>query len=302
MEEFVNSVMGEISEDFKISLEEEGNYCVLKSFRFNDDNIPDYSKKIIQQYYLLRYFPAYLAEYYEIYSDVIRTNFLGNEFNILSIGCGSAIDLYGVHYAVEDSNYDIEIKYTGLDIIEWDYWYECHEEAYFIHDDIGNLYEFNEDMYNIIIFPKSIGEFSESDFEKLKECIRNSRFINDRIVFIASLRNTRIDLDMGRAEEVINIIADKGYEILDDINTYTHFNQKDNGWNYYINEIVPNLKYPEEIKEFMIKFYKGCQGYIENNGECCERKCEEVFTRKPITTMSQVAYEIIRLEKKRGLN
>ena len=37
MEEFVNSVMGEISEDFKISLEEEGNSCVLKSFRFNDD-------------------------------------------------------------------------------------------------------------------------------------------------------------------------------------------------------------------------------------------------------------------------
>ena len=58
------------------------------------------------------------------------------------------------------------------------------------------------------------------------------------------------------------------------------------------------MKYPEEIKEFMINFYKECQGYIENNGKCCERKCKEVFTRKPVTTMSQVAYEIIRLEKR----
>jgi hypothetical protein len=294
MEEKMNLVF----EDFKNNLESIDRYCELKKFRYDSTNVPDYSDNLMQQYYFLKYMPAYLVEYYEIYINIIKKDFIDDDYNVLSIGCGFGIDLWGLHFAMNQSENGHQIRYTGLDTIEWNYWDTCNEEAYFLNENINKREKLDEGNYNIIMFPKSIGEFGNEDFDKFKRAISNTDFTRNKIIFAASIRNTRIDNDLKRIEEIVNIMkVEKGYSALDNCNTYTYYLNKSNGYPYRINDLVNNYYYPEDIREYMINFYKNCQGYIENENNCCKDECETTFTRRPITTMSQVAFSIIRLEK-----
>lgn len=288
--------MKEIFNDFEKKLNEEEYYCTLKKFRFDSNNVPDYSQAIIQQFYLLKYIPAYFVEYYYIYKEAIEKEFINDKFNIISIGCGCAVDLWGIHYAIENSKKNIQLRYTGLDVIEWGYWEDLYNEVYFLRGNIGEISELDEE-YNTIIFPKSIGEFSISDFNNLKVCIKNTNFTSDKIMIIASMRNKRIGYDMNRLREFTNEFKEKGYRVLDDEDTYRNFPKKTNGYDYRLNDIIDGFNYPNDIKDFMISFYKNCQGYIDNGYRCCEYECEKSLKRYPITTMSQVAYKTIRLEK-----
>ena len=59
--------------------------CLLKDVTYLGGNIPDYSSIAVQQLYLLKYFPAYLIEYYDIYRDVLTDKFIKLPLNILSL-------------------------------------------------------------------------------------------------------------------------------------------------------------------------------------------------------------------------
>lgn len=298
MRAFMENKMNLIFQDFKESLEVEEKYCKLKKFRFDSSNIPDYNMNLIQQYYLLKYLPAYLVEYYCIYLTIVQKKFICEDYNILSIGCGCGIDLWGCHFAMRDSAENYKIGYTGLDIVDWKYWDECGDEVYFLKENIDRRTSLDENNYNVIMFPKSIGEFSTKDFEKLKMSIINTKFTSNKIILVASVRSTRTNIDIDRLVELAKILKDSnGYSILDNCNSYTYYKKKDNGYPYRINDIINNYLYPEHMKEYLINFYKNCQGYIDNNKNCCEDTCEDIFTRLPITTLSQVAFNIIRLEK-----
>lgn len=298
MQQFINNKMNEVYKDFNENLKLEKNYCDLKRFRFDSNNLPNYNEEILQQYYLLKYLPGYFTEYYYIYSEIIGYNFIEDDFNILSIGCGAGIDLWSVHYAALDHNDKKKIRYTGMDIVDWGYWDKCNEEAWFLKSNINDLDELDEDEYNVIIFPKSIGELDDNCFDNLKQCIENTNFTREKIVFIASMRSKRAEDDLNRFGEIISIMIDKNYHNLDNYDEWTYFNKKKNGYHYRIGDIITNLEYPSNIEEFMINFYKNCEGYKENDLECCEKECKEIFTRRPIKTMSQVAYTIVRLEKR----
>ena len=86
-------------------------------------NIPDYSKPEIQQLYLLKYFPAYLIEYYEIFNDILKYKFIALPFNVLSVGTGCGIDYWGLEFALRDHGMDSAdyVYYTGIDKIPWNY-------------------------------------------------------------------------------------------------------------------------------------------------------------------------------------
>lgn len=148
--------LNQIFNDFIEELECMDKYCNLKSFNFSSSNLPNYNDGIIQKYYLLRFMMAYFTEYYEIYTQLIRMNFLEERFNILSVGCGCGIDFWGLRFAKQQTNSQMNIRYTGLDIVDWQYWDSFNEEVYFINTDIRELQCLDENEYNIIIFPKSI--------------------------------------------------------------------------------------------------------------------------------------------------
>lgn len=298
MNNFMNKKMRIIFNDFIKNLDNEKNYCKLKSFNFCSNNLPNYNESIIQQYYLLRFLPAYFVEYFHIYSRLLGENFINNKYNILSIGCGCGLDFWGIKFASELNNSETEIVYTGMDIVEWEYWDSCDEEVYFLNEDIGEISKLDEEEYNIIIFPKSVGEFDDNSFANLKESLKNTIFKKDKIAIIASLRSSRIEFDKGRMKDIIKIFENvHEYKSLNDEKYHTCFKKKDNGYDYRINDIVNGFEYPPYIKEYMNKFYTSCQGYKHNKDKFCEQACENVFNRVPITTMSQVNYQIIKLER-----
>lgn len=290
--------LNQIFNDFIMDLEETNRYCKLKSFNFSDDNLPNYNDEIIQKYYLLRFMMAYFTEYYEIYNQTIKMNFLDNRFNILSIGCGCGIDFWGLRFAKQQINSDINIRYTGLDIVEWSYWDSFNEEVYFINTDIRELQCLDEDGYNLIIFPKSIGELDTLTFNQLKKAISSTKFNSNKLILISSLRSARIGDDQSRTKDIAEtLVSSNGYSILDNLDTYWYFPPKSNGWDYRIKDRINGLDYPTEISNYMISFYTTCEGYINNGGKCCYFDCSKILGRFPITTMSQVKYQIIRLER-----
>lgn len=112
------------------------------------------------------------------------------------------------------------------------------------------------------------------------------------------MRKARAQEDVSRFSEIISLMINKNYYALDNHNRWNIFRKKKNGYDYRISDIISNLKYPSNIEELVTTFYKNCEGYKDNGLKCCESECKEIFTRRPIKTMSQVAYTIIRLEKK----
>jgi hypothetical protein len=66
LSQFIETTIQTIYTDFISELTKMKDLCSLTELHYNDKYIPDYSKSEVQQFYLLRYFPAYVAEYFSI--------------------------------------------------------------------------------------------------------------------------------------------------------------------------------------------------------------------------------------------
>lgn len=62
MTSFIKNYLTPIYSDF-LKSESFMNLCDLKNFYFNRTVVPDYTNPLIQQYYLLKFAPAYMWEY-----------------------------------------------------------------------------------------------------------------------------------------------------------------------------------------------------------------------------------------------
>lgn len=68
--------------------------CELSINFFNENELPDYAKKHVQESYLLKYSLAYSFEFYIMYNQVIDSLKDKQYINVLSLGCGSCIDYW----------------------------------------------------------------------------------------------------------------------------------------------------------------------------------------------------------------
>ncbi|WFD09777.1 hypothetical protein [Tepidibacter hydrothermalis] len=291
MRDFLKNSMEQIYNDFIEELDNMDCCCELKNLRFDSANIPNYSNRIIQQLYLLRYFPAYLFEYFDVYSDLIKKHSL-EDYNVLSIGSGCGIDYYGLHFALDRNNESI--CYTGVDKINWSYRFDLeNDEYYFINEDISNWDKLDWDGYNILIFPKSIGEFTEKDFKKLLDMLRRSKFKHEDIYIISSIRELNDDIDTRRLVKIINVLEKKHkYKCLDDKTTYTHYIE-----NVGIRKFFDDFIYPDEILSEILQILNHCNKYKENGYNSCEHDCESLLNKWPILKTGHIKYQIKKLSK-----
>lgn len=295
MDKVILKKLNQVYEDFKSNRKEK--LCELKSFQFISNNIPNYYNQNIQRYYLLRYMLGYFCEYYYIYKKIINSNFLNNDYKVLSIGCGCGLDFWGLKMAKKECNKDLNIQYTGIDRVNWLYRDNCSEsKVNFINKNIREINILDNNDYNIIIFPKSIGEFNDETFNNLKKIIENTQFTENKLVLVSSLRSSRENIDKDKMIEVINIFKEKHkYNTQHNPGECSNI-LKENGCPYRTYEIIDNFRYPANIEAYVIKLYTECQGYKENKG--CHESCKDVLGRWPITTTSQVKYQIINLKRK----
>lgn len=294
MKKFMARKMEEIFNQFEKDIEEEKYLCQLKNFDFSGDRLPEYENEMQQEFYLLRYLPAYLLEYYQIYSEVIRGEFIEDKYSILSLGCGCGIDLWGFEFARQKYDTFAEVKYTGIDRIKW-----VHSDFFkgntFINEDIKERKKLENKEYNIIMFPKSIGEFKDEVFESLKDTLRRSEFESDKIVLISSARKTRIEKDTEKMNEIAEIfVKNHRYKILNEEsrNRCRTFGGED----HYLGKIVKGMDYPEEIKNYLLSLYQKCEKY-KKTGKSCEERCQNIISKYPILTTSQIYFQILYLER-----
>lgn len=291
--EFIESSINKIFEDFQKEVDQAINLCDLQYSRFDiPDSFPKYGTNYVRQHYLLRYFPIYFIEYEYIYSGILNSNFINpSELNILSVGAGCGLDFYGLQGAVKDSDkYGYFINnYFGIDKIDWSY-KDLLEKVTpnIIVDNITNLN--NIEKNNILMFPKSIGEFNKQEFEKLKEIIRTTEFSSEKLILISSARPSKklLNYDYQRFQDLSDVIEKKGYRKLDNFETKS----------YYPDSHLFNLgfKYPDHIVNYLKDLEKFCK---HNKKIKCANECHPVIERNsnPIFSTQYIKYHLMRFEK-----
>ena len=292
MLKFIDSKVRKAYNDFVETVDEVGCLCSLKGFTYKGTSLPDYRQPLVQQYYMMRYFPAYLAEYRMIYEQLLEFEFFDDPLNILSVGCGCGIDLWGLDFATEDNREVMLTTYTGLDIVDWQYRDDLdRDNVWYLQEDVTGLTELDEPGYNLIIFPKSIGEFDKTVFAHLQQVFRDTSFSRDKLCLICSLREARRSFDVERFASLASIMQEThGYTCLDDAKVYYSPHEKAG-----IRNIYSDFVYPNDLYGTVGNVLSLCPTFVEN-GEQCQSDCE-ILKRKPILNADKMSWQVLRFER-----
>jgi hypothetical protein len=294
MRNLIDRTTHRVFRDFRTTASRVGSLCACKDLTYKAGNVPDYSNPMVQQNYMLRYFPAYLVEYYAMYSKMLALHFLPPRLNVLSIGCGSGVDLWGLYFAIESTggNPTEQIRYTGIDLIDWQY-RDCINipNVRFLQQNITAWQQLDASDYNVIVFPKSIGEFPVDVFADICAMFRASRFDCDRICFLCSLMDKGISGDSQRYQQIASIIeATHNYRSMDNANTHWHIPES-HGLRWLCTDFV----YPDDVKDGVDKLLNSCPTFVRNK-TACKNDCTRL-NRSPILNTSYIKYAVGRFER-----
>jgi len=296
MNKFIGSTICNVFTNFQQTVADRGQLCVCKNLTYEACNTPDYDDLMVQQYYILRYFPAYLVEYYLMYTQMLSLDFLPEQLNVLSIGCGCGVDLWGLKFAISQrgENPDVRITYHGVDKAKWHYQDNLGlTNAQFYTGDISNLGRSVAVPYNVLAFPKSIAELPTDVFEGFCQMLKSISFTQDHIVVACSLMTEGINHDSPRVERIATALATCGFTSLD--STTVHWETKGDRW---LGEFCPRrqFNYPDDIKAVVDKMAFACPKYVQNN-KSCETGCIGSLNKKPITMSSYIKYALLRFRR-----
>lgn len=239
---------------FRKLAREEKNLCDLSNM-FESGGTPDYSSELVQSFYVLKYYPAYLAEYLDLYNrlkDLLRRD----HYEILSVGSGCGTD----YDALRFSDIADRANWEGIDVIEWQYKSECKisKSDFFKYAPYCGK---NNKEYNVIFFPRSADEMikDEKNFMQTLFSIPLIEKGNCAYVFaFANVAKRKIVIDAMPKNRNIKIEEVNPY--YGSIDFYTH------------NYPFPAEKYKEEFK--IVR--NSC-----NNIRKCNKQCRLNY---PVTT------------------
>lgn len=241
--------------------------CILRDATYENGQIPDYSNKLVRDYYLLRYFYGYFAEYYFIFSLLFEQFQLCEPISIASIGCGAGID----YYALKALKWNATINYYGYDIIDWGF---RNRNASFV---LINIADVQLQDINIIMFPKSLSEFSQTDFDSFVNNLDPHSLCYPFCV-ISSMMDKGGEYDIDRIKLLERKICNAGYKSHIDSSKTFH---------------------PEERSCFNLIFAR-CPDtaidYLKNIKNDCEQNslCNDCHIDKnPILTTDYVRFQIL---------
>lgn len=264
MQSFINDSLTKIYNEFFLESQQKkfyiNNKCVL-NFTFEQDSLNeiDYSRRDVQQLYLLHYFYAYFLQYKTIYSKIDL-----DTYNIFSIGCGSLLDYYGFRHA-KDIN--VSHLYCGIDLYNWCYGDLLpNENAKTYKLSLSKCIQFfkskelNKTLgrFNVFTFPKSI-EYLESEEKNVHElslladAIRETDFKYDKIYLVLNGMKDDIEKDEEKLNIIIAAFADKGFKLKEPI---TRYDGDKCGMNVACGDY--SLQYPTQIQDEIKKICNYC--------------------------------------------
>lgn len=287
-----------IYDDFKDYVDKNDKLCILKSLNYQAGQKPDYSNEHIQQLYLLRYVFSYAFEYKSMFNSLFAEEKFKDSIEVASIGCGNMIDYWGLVEALgEIKSTECRIKYKGIDTIDWCYKIEAREgdEVSFTKANAAKVFTKAEALISdVYIFPKSISEFSNEEFQEICEGFKNKEVLKDKVHILISLRTDQgsMDRDMERSEKLIAAMKQNGFTTKDNATTYIHYRNEDIG----IKKIDYRFEYPDDAIELLKSLNTECSTYIINKKNCLD-DCKNL-NRWPILKAKNIRYQVLSFDRK----
>jgi len=292
---FIDEKINEAYSELLVDIKKKSMLCDLATVRYDTYSQVDYSNEFIQKYYFLKYFFGYLGEYYFIYSKLLEEWEKVDNFNILSLGSGSGTDYYGFLFSVakkrklsfEDT---IELfSYKGIDAINW--LYQPTEVNYnFETCTISNIKDIIPET-NIIFFPKSLAEFSNSDCVHIKKVLNKTNFSSNNIAIINAVNDSSSSKCLGRIKKICEVF-DKKYTCNDDREKYFPYAKTG-----AICKRNSAFQYPNEIKEDIKFLFNHCEKWKKDK-DTCDEDCKDVLGQEPIITDNYFKFQILKFERK----
>ncbi|MDE7158247.1 MAG: hypothetical protein K2N74_01600 [Clostridiales bacterium] len=293
--EAISDFISRVYSDFEKYINGQEKLCDLKKATFYGDRLPDYTNEHVQQVYLLRYCLAYAYEYKRMYETVFLRGGFSPKVEVVSIGCGSMLDYWSCAEVVNTYG-DYSIDYTGIDLNDWKYKIEKrkHDVVRFLQQDVVDwLYAIAGLTADIVIFPKSISEFSDEVFDKICESFGRKPIVKDRFHLMVTLR---YDPQMGKVKEddmdksvkLYNAIRAKGFLCNDDINRTLPEIKGDR----YIDEADETLSFPQEFEWNSLNYLTDKCCASDDEKAKCLHDCENIINRVPMLSTKYACYRI----------
>lgn len=300
-----------------------------------------YSVSYIQDWYVLRYMYAYAYEYREMFTRLLTEQSLPKVIDILSVGCGNGIDYWALREAEQsiiDDNTEGGrhiIKYTGLDEVNWRDQWGSDEGNYEIFPSNGQIVNYEsinaidhlenaETLpYNVIIFPKSISEFSEDEFTRICDALGTKEFkfesgrgrVYDRneVHFLISIRKNQRGIsysDVDRCRLLKEAMEANDFELSNPVTVPTQVEEFYTEDGRGIEAHDGSFCYPDRIQDFMTDMSGNILEFIQRQPENTlrftqrldedeiVRNVERMFT--PMTTTRYICNIIMTFRSHQG--
>lgn len=292
----ITEYLEHIYEDFKAQIDTGEFLCDLKKLSFEAGGLPNYNNVQIQRLYLLRYAFAYGFEYTLMYKEVLQDMNNPTEIRVASIGCGNIIDYWALVQAVESNWWiDCDIKYVGIDEIDWAYKFEKRpqdEVRYYLENAKKCFDRTRQLVSDVYFFPKSISEFSNDEMRDIIAAFRTKQIAKDTIYLCISLRKNEYsqELDIYRVKQIYDALVENGFKPNKNYNDYIDFPD-----NLAICTRDNSYVYPDTALDYLNHLNEKCENYI-NTGENCDSRCSYLH-RWPVLKTGMICYEVIKFER-----
>ena len=291
MRQYLHERIFSIFRDFCATTADWENLARLRDCSYRGGHIPDYLQPAIQQLYLLRYFPAYFMEYYFIYLQILREGFLQAPYRIASFGTGSGVDYCGLEFALRERGTSAReaAAYVGYDRVSWMYRETFgNHRCRFFREDITAM-EPRWASANLLIFPMSVGEFSDIAWDRVIQMFSQCVFRADRLLLVATLRETSSQLiDIPRMRELAEVLcSSQDFSTEDNVTACEGF-----GSDRSFAELHAGFAYPRLVRQYLKQLESHCAR------QACDGVCSNCQSqRQPITRTRYVRYQVLHLQR-----
>lgn len=284
----INDYLGGVLEGFQAYLREGHQLCDLKALNYDQGQVPNYEDLHVQQYYLLRYAYGYAFEYKGMFGVLLERGAFDETISVTSIGCGAALDYWSLVRMLEQRNQaHVSVQYTGIDLVSWNYRFQtrgCDRVAFYTGDAAQTLAKNVRLESDVYVFPKSISEFSDNDFQRLCGVFQTAPILKDAFHILASIRTDENsqERDFQRIRQLRCAIVENGFQA-DDSRDKLYIAQEPEK---KIRQTDSDFKHPSDVVDCLRKLNTCCSHYQNGQGNC-QPDCRERLIRWPILKQEQ---------------
>lgn len=286
------------AEQLKEWLAKSQNAAPLRDISYALGTPPDFSKPELCLFYMLRYYSAYITEYYYIYHTILKH--LPSSIDVTCIGHGSLLDAVSLSIACDEEAKTYH--YHGYDITNWAFTLmnqilQLPGSSFTPHITDAcseNIFTGNEDC---IIFAKSISHFSNSQLSQLGYAMNLTTW-NKQKLFVVSSNRTQEHTYSQDAEKIrffcslsrTHNIPQNPFYSFSGQNTALSIT-KEFLWNFFY-----GLDIPRDPLSFTADIFSYCNSFRSNHKHC-DNSCTNTHFR-PLLKLMHLNFEIFELTRK----